>query len=102
MTSIENYAFYNCSDLETIYISNSIESIGGYAFAGCNNILEIKAGSRKAITANENIFSSDAYNNAVLYVPTGRKFAYKKATPWSNFYILEMDFTSVEEITEYR
>ena len=102
VTSIGNYAFYGCSDLETIYISNSIESIGDYAFAGCNNIFEIKAGSRKAITANENIFSSDAYNNAVLYVPTGRKFAYEKATPWSNFYILEMDFTSVEEITDNR
>ncbi len=102
VTSIGNYAFYGCSDLETIYISNSIESIGDYAFAGCNNIFEIKAGSKKAITANENIFSSDAYNNAVLYVPTGRKFAYEKATPWSNFYILEMDFTGVEEITDNR
>ena len=95
---IGNSAFYGCCDLETLYISNTIESIGDYAFAECNNILEIKIGSKKAITASENIFSSDAYNNACLYVPTGRNFAYEKTTPWSNFYIVEMDFTGIEEL----
>ena len=96
--SIGNSAFYGCDDLETLYISNTIESIGDYAFAECNNILDIKIGSKKAITASENIFSSDAYNNACLYVPEGRKFAYEKTAPWSNFYIVEMDFTGIEEL----
>ena len=96
--SIRNSAFYGCNDLETLYISNTIESIGNNAFAECNNILEIKIGSKKAITASENIFSSDAYNNVCLYVPTGRNFAYKKTAPWSNFYIVEMDFTGIDEV----
>ena len=96
--SIGNSAFYGCSDLETLYISNTIESIGNYAFAECNNIMDIKIGSKKAITASENIFSSDAYANAMLYVPNGRKFAYEKAAPWNKFYIVEMDFTGVEEV----
>ena len=96
--SIGNSAFYGCSDLETLYISNTIESIGDYAFAECDNILDIKIGSKKAITASENIFSSDAYNNVCLYVPEGRKFAYEKTAPWSNFYIAEMDFTGIENV----
>ena len=96
--SIRNSAFYGCSDLETLYISNTIESIGDYAFAECDNILDIKIGSKKAIAASENIFSSDAYNNVCLFVPTGRKFAYEKTTPWSNFYIVEMDFTGIENV----
>ena len=83
--------------METLYISNTIESIGDYAFAECNNILDIKIGSKKAITASENIFSSDAYINACLYVPNGRKFAYDRATPWNKFYIVEMDFTGIED-----
>ena len=98
VTSIGNSAFYGCSDLETLYISNTIESIGDYAFAECNNILDIKMGSKKAITASENVFSNDAYINACLYVPTGRKFAYEKATPWKNFYIVEMDFTGIDNV----
>ena len=96
--SIGNSAFYGCSDLETLYISNTIESIDDYAFAECNNLLEIKTGSKKAITASENVFSSDAYINACLYVPNGRKFAYERATPWYKFYIVEMDFTGIEDV----
>ena len=96
--SIGNSAFYGCNDLETLYISNTIESIDDYAFAECNNILDIKIGSKKAITASENIFNNDAYNNACLFVPTGRKFAYEKTTPWNNFYIVEMDFTGIDDI----
>ena len=98
--SIGNSAFYGCSDLETLYISNTIESIDDYAFAECNNILDIKIGSKKAIAASENIFSSDAYNNACLFVPVGRKFAYEKTNPWSNFYIVEMDFTGIDEVLD--
>ena len=96
--SVGNSAFYGCSDLETLYISNTIESIGENAFAECNNLLEIKIGSKRAITASENVFSSGAYNNACLFVPTSRKFAYEKTAPWSYFYIVEMDFTGIEEL----
>jgi hypothetical protein len=97
-TGIGESAFQGCSNVETLYISSAIESIGDYAFDGCNNLLEIKMGSKKAISASENIFSSDAYNNACLYVPEGRKFAYEKTSPWSNFYIVEMDFTGIDDI----
>ena len=96
--TIGQSAFNGCSSVEELYISSTIESIGDYAFAECNNILDIKIGSKKAITASENIFSSDAYNNACLYVPTGKKIAYEKATPWNNFYIAEMDFTGIDEV----
>ena len=96
--SIGNSAFYGCSDLETLYISNTIENIDDYAFAECNNILDIKIGSKKSITASENIFSNDAYNNACLYVPEGRKFAYEKTSPWDNFYIQEIYYTGIEDI----
>ena len=98
VTSIGWRAFSGCSNLETLYISNTIESIGDYAFAECNNIFDIKIGSKKAITASENIFSSDAYINACLYVPTGRKDFYAKTSPWSNFIISEMDFTGIDDV----
>ena len=98
--SIGAYAFAGCNNMETLYISSTIEGIGNCAFTGCNNIFEIKTASKKAVTASENVFSSDAYINACLYVPAGRKFAYEKATPWNNFYIVEMDFTGIDEVLE--
>ena len=86
--------------METLYISSTIEDIGYCAFAGCNNIFEIKMGSDKAITAYANIFSSDAYDRALLYVPKGAKSAYEMTSPWNNFHIVEMDFTGIDEVLD--
>ncbi|MBO7231137.1 MAG: leucine-rich repeat domain-containing protein, partial [Bacteroidaceae bacterium] len=98
VTNVGNNAFDSCSNLETLCISNTIESIGAKAFANCNKILEIKIGAKIAIEASEDIFNKIVYNNACLYVPSGRKFAYEKTSPWKNFYILEMDYTGIDEV----
>lgn len=34
-------AFYNCSDIDSIILPNSIDDIGKYAFSGCTNLTEI-------------------------------------------------------------
>ena len=60
--------------------------------------MEIKIGAKIAIEASEDIFNKIVYNNACLYVPSGRKFAYEKTSPWKNFYILEMDYTGIDEV----
>lgn len=100
--TIEASAFEGCSNVTTLYISKSIEGIGHYAFDDCNNISNIKIGATKAITCNTNIFEEDVYNNAILYVPTDRKFAYEKTNPWNLFYIKEMDFTGINDINSNR
>ena len=100
VNSIGESAFAGCSKLEEIYISNTIESIGDNAFADCNNLFEIRVGSKKVVSANENIFSSDAYNNASLYVPVGREEFYARVSPWSKFVIREMEFTGIDEVFE--
>ena len=122
VTSIENYAFINCtgltnvvvsdgvdvigesafsgcSNIETLYISNSIYSIGDNAFAGCNKIYDIKVGAQRPIGGNVNIFASAVYDRATLYIPYGTKSLYDKREPWNRFfYIKEMDFTGIEEV----
>ena len=98
VTSVGESAFYGCENLEYLYISSEIESIGDNAFYDCENLLDIQVASRKAISANENIFSEATYNNACLYVPNGRKFAYEKTTPWNRFFITEMDFTGINDV----
>ncbi len=40
-TSIGDYAFYNCSSLTNIDISETVTNIGDYAFAGCNSMITI-------------------------------------------------------------
>ena len=38
VTSIGDHAFYDCSNIDSIYISSGVASIGAYAFLGCSGI----------------------------------------------------------------
>ena len=38
VTSIGNQAFYNCTGLSSVTIGNSVTSIGNYAFSGCSGL----------------------------------------------------------------
>ena len=41
VTSIGNYAFYDCSGLTSVTIPNSVTSIGNYAFRGCSGLTSV-------------------------------------------------------------
>ena len=41
VTSIGNYAFYNCSGLTSLTIPNSVTSIGRNAFSGCSGLTSV-------------------------------------------------------------
>ena len=41
VTSIGDYAFYNCRSLTSITIGNSVTSIGSYAFYNCYRLVEV-------------------------------------------------------------
>ena len=60
--------------------------------------MEIKVGAKNAITANKNIFTTETYSKARLYVPVGSKNSYEKVTPWNKFHIAEMDFTGIDKM----
>lgn len=108
VTAIGQAAFYNCTDLLNVRIPNSVTTIGYMAFADCGltrveigsgvtyigesafaNCTELGHVACKATTpptlASSNVFSSDTYSSAYLYVPKGCGSAYQVANGWKNF-----------------
>ena len=88
MNSIGQNAFRDCSGLTTLSLPNSMTNIGDYAFYGCTNLESVYS----EITG---VFSIDAFDkicDAVLYVPYGTKLTYIQTDGWNVFKdIIEMD-----------
>ncbi len=63
MTSIGDYAFYNCSGLTSITIGNSVTSIGSGAFNGCSSLFTVRFDG-EAPTIGSRVFD----NTQVSYI----------------------------------
>lgn len=56
VTSIGNYAFYNCSEIKTVTIEGDTTSIGEYAFSNCDSLTAVNM-SDGVTTINQYAFS---------------------------------------------
>ncbi|MBO4642740.1 MAG: hypothetical protein J5661_07795 [Bacteroidaceae bacterium] len=88
--------------MTSVTIGNSVTSIGGEAFRGCNRIQFIYSKNAVPPTcASTSTFADDIYKYAYLYVPTKSLPQYKTAYEWRNFInIIGQD--SEEEDSSYQ
>ncbi len=88
VSTLEQYLFRGCENLEKVILSSSIQTINEHAFEDCPNLKEIHLLSTKPPTVNNTLnsqFSNANKANCVLYVPKGSLSAYKAATIWGDF-----------------
>lgn len=85
VTTLEKYAFYACSDLETVIIPETMISIGPKTFSDCYAIKEIQVQNPTPPTITTTTFSEETEIDATLYVPSGSLSLYKEAPYWKNF-----------------
>jgi hypothetical protein len=79
-------AFLECSRLTNVTIGNSISDIYDNTFYGCNALETVKCiGTVPPVMKRTNCFSTAAYNNATLLVPSSSIEAYQATDYWYMF-----------------
>lgn len=84
ITSIGPYAFYNCIDLTSITVPNTVTSIGEHAFDYCSKLNSMIMHPTNPPTLGE---SALVYTLTTLkiYVPAGTLSAYQDAPGWVEY-----------------
>jgi hypothetical protein len=96
VTGIGKDAFYNCGELYTIILPESITEIGEEAFALCRNLsqLDMQATTPPVIYANT---FNGVKRSIPINVPKGCGEAYRNAPYWSEFTNINED-SSVDDV----
>ena len=85
LTSIGKYAFENCEELNSITFPSTVTNIGYCAFRNCSNLNSIITLIENVFAIEGNVFSSDTYSTATLYIIKGLLSTYRNTNGWKNF-----------------
>ena len=85
--SINACAFSGCSSLQKIDIPNSIKDIKASAFSNCTALRKINIHCKEVdkIMVDITCFKNVDYENCVLQIPIGTRWAYKHHPIFSKF-----------------
>ena len=85
VTSIGDYAFYNCSGLTSITIGSNVTSIGDYAFYNCSGLKDVYCYPTEVPETGSNAFLYVTRSNVTLHVPFFSLIKYKEHEVWGKF-----------------
>ena len=96
LTSIGRWAFEGCSRLESVIIPHSVTQLGEKAFYECTKLTTVISQIKEPFAIGI-VFSSSVYDNATLYVPSGTKSKYQATKGWWIFKnIVENDLLHID------
>lgn len=67
VTSIEEYAFYDCNGIESVTIPSSITDVGNFAFNGCTELKELRIeDSESTLSLGYNLYDNSTKEDTVI------------------------------------
>lgn len=74
LSGVGNYAFYGCSNLESITLGNGLDTIGNYAFANCINMTTINLDINSMVTTigDHAFYNCDALTSFTMPISVER------------------------------
>ena len=70
LTTIDSYAFADCTSLLAVSVPSKVTSIGSFAFKGCTNLMAVSISTSVTnLSLGDNSFESCGINN--IYLPNG-------------------------------
>ena len=80
-------AFYGCTSLQRVNISNNVKNIGCYAFGDCKSLenISIHVKDIEEITIDNDCFDGIDFEKCTLYIPIGSILAYRNHPAFGNF-----------------
>ena len=93
MTHIGDRAFFGCKALQNIDIPNSVTHIGDYAFYRCEALqsIDIRITEIDSCCVKESAFNDIDFDNCILYIPSGTKWAYRHHPVFRRFKNIEIE-----------
>ena len=85
VTQIGTGAFAGCNKLVTLDIGSSIKTFGDNAFSDCNHLSDVYCHSEEIPYANSSVFNTSYIKYATLHVPAKALKLYREAVTWKNF-----------------
>ena len=95
VTTIGSGAFSDCRSLTSITIPNSVTTIGNSAFYYCNEIKQIISEAAMPPLCFNNVFDWINTKECKLFVPKNSIDAYKRASGWGHFFLIEGSTTGI-------
>jgi len=77
VTSIGDFAFYDCSKLITVSIPESVKSIGNYVFGNCTAMTSILVDSNNTEYSYEDGVLFNKNKTTLIVIPPGKKGNYE-------------------------
>ena len=93
VTHIGYEAFHGCKALQSINIPNSVTHIGDSAFSGCYALqsIHIRITDIDSCCVKESAFNGIDFDNCILYIPSGTRWAYRHHPVFRNFKNIEIE-----------